>query len=813
MKMGGGRGGKEDVRFQAASCRPQFFSRESCVHGDGSDERKRKEKSSSLSFDLGLGVSLTRAIESDDRFKSALAADPERFGFIPTRDKYGRKTKKKKKGRTKTIYGNDEEGEDDANSDKDVNDNGIDNMKDGGMEARIAYLNALSRGDVSASTSSSDDDSNDDDDDDNDESDEGDSDADADDDAVDDERDSDEELRGKSGIFDPNHSPLPGGAIDDENEATLTDEPSRYLCVLNLNWDRVRAVDVYAMLHSFCPPGTLCKVAVYPSDFGRLQMEKERIEGPPAGIWKKRRSGSRDGDDNDSDSASGDEGNDNFGSESSYHKEEQSGNESLNDEVFSDDDSSDDKDGEDTFNLAEATAGLYKHFPPQSTITKNSRQRNEYEDEEGFDVERLREYEASKLRYYFAIATFASSDAAARAYEGVDGLEMEDSATEIDVRILPEHAHLETIRDRHVRDEWSDAIPAKYVPPEDAQTAALRQSRVTCTWEKGDVERERLLTRHGMGKDAWEALATGDDIGFYLATSDNSSSGGTSDEDYDEEDAKWERNKRMTTTSTKKKKNNKRAMLGLEESESEDEDIGDDSELSDGKDDEYGGKSDESRNGGNKLELPHAKSESQSSEEVEDADNSDEGVWTKDFSNHQVTFMPGKQVLEGRIRSKLSGVDSGGLNGLSPYEKYLEKRKEKRRERRQAVRGARKKKDQGNDDGREKDSCNNDHDDYDGMYNIDPDPDFGVAKFSDEESSDDCAAGNKTSGGIASKDGKKSKMEKVKQHSKLDKNRIAHNDGADKVASTKEELELLIAGDDGEYTVDSFFLLNLVHSS
>ena len=72
----------------------------------------------------------------------------------------------------------------------------------------------------------------------------------------------------------------------------------------------------------------------------------------------------------------------------------------------------------------------------------------------------------------------------------------------------------------------------------------------------------------------------------------------------------------MTTTSTKKKKNNKRAMLGLEESESEDEDIGDDSELSDGKDDEYGGKSDESRNGGNKLELPHAKSESQKREDA-----------------------------------------------------------------------------------------------------------------------------------------------------------------------------------------------------
>ena len=285
---------------------------------------------------------------------------------------------------------------------------------------------------------------------------------------------------------------------------------------------------------------------------------------------------------------------------------------------------------------------------------------------------------------------------------------------------------------------------------------------------------------------------------------DYSSSGGISDEDYEEEDAKWERNKRMTTTSTKKKKN-KRAMLGLEESESEDEDIGDDSELLDGKDDEYGEKSNVSKDSGNKLEFPHAKSESQSSEEVEDTDNSDKDVRTKDLSNQRVTFMPGKQVLEGRIRSKLSGVD---LNGLSPYEKYLEKRKDKRRERRQAVRNARKKKDQGNDDGRENDSGNNDHDDYDGMYDIDPD--FGVAKFSDEES-DDCAPGGKTSGGIVSKDGRKSKREKMKQYLKSDNN----NDGADKVASTKEELELLVVGDDGEYLTQMilFFLSNLVHNS
>ena len=99
-----------------------------------------------------------------------------------------------------------------------------------------------------------------------------------------------------------------------------------------------------------------------------------------------------------------------------------------------------------------------------------------------------------------------------------------------------------------------------------------------------------------------------------------------------------------------------------------------------------------------------------------------------------------------------------------------------------------------------------DHDEYDGMYGVDPG--FGVAQFSDEESVGGAVGGNGDgSDGFfvdeASSGDKKTKT-RLKQRTKLDKNGTvgggARGGGGNKVASTKEELELLIAGDDGEFT-------------
>ena len=427
-----------------------------------------------------------------------------------------------------------------------------------------------------------------------------------------------------------------------------------------------------------------------------------------------------------------------------------------------DDDESDSDEEKDILNLDEATAKLYSHFPPQSDVMKNSQLQTEEEEEEGFDHEKLRAYEASKLRYYFAIATFSSASATEPVYENVDGMEMEHSAAEIDVRALPMDQYDETIEGRELHDSC-DRLPGKYAPPDNVVTA-LRQSKVTCSWERGDSRREKVLTKWGMGKEAWDAMNEGDDIKFYLA-SDNSSSGEESDED--EADG----------GETGKKSQKMRALLGLGGSEDEAEDDGDAS----------------SDDGGSDESDDNAES-SESSSESEAEDES---------KNKQVTFTPGKKNLEDKIRSKLQGE----TEELTPFQKYLEKRKEKRREKRQAARKKGK--------AMESESEEEEVADDDGMYGVDPE--FGVAKFSDEESMDDDDIIGESNDAEDDDDffleDAKSNSEKKKKKGKKSEEEVQESKAkGNRMASTKEELELLIAGDNGTFFINLMFAACTLHS-
>lgn len=57
-------------------------------------------------------------------------------------------------------------------------------------------------------------------------------------------------------------------------------------------------------------------------------------------------------------------------------------------------------------------------------------------------------YERSKLRWYFAIATFDSASTAARVYSECDGHEFEESAVCFDLRFVPT---TESFTDKTVR--------------------------------------------------------------------------------------------------------------------------------------------------------------------------------------------------------------------------------------------------------------------------------------------------------------------------------------------------------------------------
>ena len=819
-----------DERFAAAITRPQFHkakrSSGSSSSGGGSNYQRNTQDDDNLDGTLtlgsgnsgggggggGLGESLTEAIRSDDRFSAALL-DSDKFGCVPDRDKYGRKTtkktkKKKKKERNERGGEDNNENEEDNDRKESLNEHISKGKKsksntekqdsqsvDNSMEARIAYLNALSRGDISGS-SSSDDSSAGSDDDEN--------------ESEDHDSDDDISIQGTLGIFDPSHkSHLPGddansnseGDNDDDEE---TDEPSPYLCILNLNWEHIRAVDVYAMLHSFCPPGTLKKVEVYPSDFGRERMEKERVEGPPAEIWKKCEKDNEEKkqrgvhlDESDEEEEEEDaSGKDSDGIPSDdevsddTNRDDRPTNSSDDDDIEDDDDDVDEDeeedDDEDVLDLNDATSKLYSHFPPQSAVVKNSKRRHDQEEEDGFDIEKLREYEASKLRYYFAIASFSTCDAASQVYDTVDGMEMEDSAAEIDVRVLPSNQYQCTIQDRAVRDAC-DRLPAKYTPPENATATALRQSRVTCSWERGDADRERKLN-YGMGKDAWEALATGEDLKLYLATSDNSScsSDGDSEEEHDVDD---ELESRVKENAKKNRGSSTRKMLGLATSDSEEEN--DDAQKS--LDSVCSSDESSSDCSDNKVHGSYPNETESESKSNPAAADIDELIRSK-----EVAFVPGKQILDEKIRAKIAqstnikyevGVDVvNRREELSPFQKYLQKRKEKKRERRQASRRARK-----NDGGQNLDDGNEVNNDD--MYGIDPE--FGLAQFSDEEPG---ASGDAVGDNRHDDDGSPGRSTPELKGRR-----------SDKVASSREELELLLAGDDGVFTVQtSLFPVRLI---
>lgn len=78
-----------------------------------------------------------------------------------------------------------------------------------------------------------------------------------------------------------------------EEEVPVGDETNR-LAVVNLSWDKIRAVDVFVMLSSFLPEGGILKtVTVYYSDFGLQKIEEESSLGPQ-GIWKDEQNGSQE---------------------------------------------------------------------------------------------------------------------------------------------------------------------------------------------------------------------------------------------------------------------------------------------------------------------------------------------------------------------------------------------------------------------------------------------------------------------------------------------------------------------------------------
>lgn len=71
-----------------------------------------------------------------------------------------------------------------------------------------------------------------------------------------------------------------------EEDIPTGEETNRFACV-NLDWDHVKAKDLYKVFDAFTPAyGTIKSVSIYPSEFGKDAMAKEALHGPPTSVFK-----------------------------------------------------------------------------------------------------------------------------------------------------------------------------------------------------------------------------------------------------------------------------------------------------------------------------------------------------------------------------------------------------------------------------------------------------------------------------------------------------------------------------------------------
>ncbi|XP_076247396.1 ESF1 homolog isoform X2 [Calliopsis andreniformis] len=224
---------------------------------------------------------------------------------------------------------------------------------------------------------------------------------------------SDDESSDASGEEEIVHS---WGELD--KEAETTDEITHRLAVCNMDWDRIRAVDLMVLLNSFLPSGGFIRsVMIYPSEFGLQRMKEEEISGPKELIEM---SQERDIDNVDDDNEEG----------STYH------------------------------------------------------------------MEKLRQYQLNRLKYYYAVVDFDSAETANKIYTECDGTEYESTSTKLDLRFIPDDMEFDQAP-REVCTEMPE--PSKYQPRQ-FTTTALQQVKVDLTWDETNPERLEIAQKLKSGK-------------------------------------------------------------------------------------------------------------------------------------------------------------------------------------------------------------------------------------------------------------------------------------------------------------------------
>ena len=193
------------------------------------------------------------------------------------------------------------------------------------------------------------------------------------------------------------------------------------LALVDLDWEKLRAVDILAALRSFLPAsGAIKRVTVYPSDYGLERMKQEAAEGPtvcapslPCAKVSSHASLSQQVQCSDMLQTS----------QGIYRSATANGGANL--AVMEPE--------EDDADLFDPEDG-----GPAAADDSVGEDDADNVDADEVDQEALRLYERSKLRWFYAIAECESARTAAHLYAECDGMEFQLSACKFDLRFVPD---------------------------------------------------------------------------------------------------------------------------------------------------------------------------------------------------------------------------------------------------------------------------------------------------------------------------------------------------------------------------------------
>ncbi|RUS82405.1 hypothetical protein EGW08_009857 [Elysia chlorotica] len=209
-------------------------------------------------------------------------------------------------------------------------------------------------------------------------------------------------------------------------EAPGVTDSTKRLAVCNMDWDFVKAQDLFVLFKSFVPDGGAVKsVSIYPSEFGKERMAEEALLGPKE--MRKQHNG--DVGDNTQDDRKG-------------KKQKNAGGDQ------------------------QKAKRLEKH-------------------KENAQTEKLREYQLNRLRYYYAVVECDSVRTADNIYAECDGREYQLSSVRLDLRFIPD----DMIFDDPPKESFTDQQGVADYEPSQFNSSALSQAKVEVTWDETEFDR------------------------------------------------------------------------------------------------------------------------------------------------------------------------------------------------------------------------------------------------------------------------------------------------------------------------------------